>query len=360
MGNLSGKISFIILLNSLSTGLLFMQLFFNQHPWKVQKEFLLFNSSFLFLSLVYTYSVGRFQILSQIKLLTKKIQFFFHSKYYPVSTSLPSNELGNLEASFNSVIQSYNAALEDHKQLEQAKTQFVSIASHELRTPLTSIKGSLNLVKNGYLGDIPPKALQAIQIAERESDRLVSIVNTLLDLAKIESGELKINKQWTSLESIILQTCQSLYSLIKQKNINIENVQIINLEVHIDAELIQQVLYNLLSNAIKYSPQNSTIVIQQKIIINSIEINIKDEGPGVPKADKHKIFESFRQSIKPKDHLVKGSGLGLSIAKSIIEQHNGEIGIQDNDEVETQDKATQGSVFFFRLPNIRKKTKKAA
>lgn len=353
MGNLSSKISFIILLNTLSTGLLFVQLFFNKYPWKMQKELLLFNSAFLFLSLVYTYSVGRFQILYQIKLLTKKIQFFFHSKHYPVNTSLPSNELGNLEASFNSVIQSYNAALEDHKQLEQAKTQFVSIASHELRTPLTSIKGSLNLVKNGYLGDIPPKALQAIKIAERESDRLISIVNTLLDLAKIESGELKINKQWTSLESIILQTCQSLYSLIKQKNINIENIQIINLEVHIDSELIQQVLYNLLSNAIKYSPKNSTIVIQQKLITNSqIEISIKDKGPGVPEVDRHKIFESFRQSIKPKDHLVKGSGLGLSIAKSIVEQHNGEIGIKNNTQ--------QGSVFFFRLPSIRRKTKKAA
>ncbi|MBE8221316.1 MAG: HAMP domain-containing histidine kinase [Bdellovibrionales bacterium] len=353
MGSLSSKISFIILLNIISTGLLFVQLFFNNQPLKIQKEFLLFNSAFLFLSLVYTYSVGKFQILSQIKLLTKKIQFFFHSNHYPVSTSLPSNELGNLEASFNSVIQSYSAALEDHKQLERAKTQFVSIASHELRTPLTSIKGSLNLVKNGYLGDIPPKALQAIKIAERESDRLVSIVNTLLDLAKIESGELKINKQWCSLNSIILQTCQSLYSLIKQKNINIENVQIVDLEVNIDAELIQQVLYNLLSNAIKYSPKDSSIIVQQKIINNSkIEINIKDSGPGVPKVDRHKIFESFRQSIKPKDHLVKGSGLGLSIAKSIVEQHSGEIGVKDN--------STGGSIFFFILPGVRKKIKKAA
>ncbi|MBE8163477.1 MAG: HAMP domain-containing histidine kinase [Bdellovibrionaceae bacterium] len=354
MGNLSSKISFIIILNTLSTGLLCLQLFFYKQPWKTQKDFLLFNSAFLFLSLVYIYSVGRFQMLSQIKILTKKIQFFFHNKDYPVSTSLPSNELGNLEATFDSVIQSYSAALKDHKQLEQAKTQFVSIASHELRTPLTSIKGSLNLVKNGYLGDIPPKALQTIKIAERESDRLISIVNTLLDLAKIESGELKINKQWTSLQSIILQTCQSLYSLIKQKNINIENIQITGLKVFIDAELIQQVLYNLLSNAIKYSPNNSNIIIQQKIIDNSqVEINIKDSGPGVPKEDRHKIFESFRQSIKPKDSLVKGSGLGLSIAKSIVAQHNGEIGIKDND-------GQAGSVFFFKLPNIRQATKKVA
>lgn len=353
MGNLSSKISFIILLNTFSTGLLFVQLFFNKHPWKMQKDFLLFNSAFLFLSLIYIYAVSRFHILSQIKILTKKIQFFFHSKHYPVNTSLPSNELGNLEASFNSVIQSYTAALEDHKQLEQAKTQFVSIASHELRTPLTSIKGSLNLVKNGYLGDIPPKALNAIQIAERESDRLVSIVNSLLDLAKIESGELKPNKKWTTLEPIVLQTCQSLYSLIKQKNINIENIKILNLEVNIDSELIQQVLYNLLSNAIKYSPQNGSIIIQQKIVDNSkVEINIKDEGPGVPKSDQNKIFESFRQSIKPKDHLVKGSGLGLSIAKSIVEQHSGDIGIKDN--------AKQGSIFYFRLPEIRKKKQQQA
>lgn len=351
MGNLSSKISFIILLNTISTGLLFIQLYFYRHTLKMQKDFLIFNSAFLFLSLIYIYATSRFHILAQIKILTKKIQFFFHSKHYPVNTSLPSNELGNLEASFNSVIQSYTAALEDHKQLEQAKTQFVSIASHELRTPLTSIKGSLNLVKNGYLGEIPQKALHAIQIAEQESDRLVSIVNTLLDLAKIESGELKPHKKWLSLEPIIIETCQSLYSLIKQKNINIENIQILNLETHIDPNLIQQVLYNLLSNAIKYSPNDGNIIIQQKILNNSVlEINIIDEGPGVPNADRKKIFESFRQSIKPKDHLVKGSGLGLSIAKSIIEQHNGEIGIKNTTK--------QGSVFYFRLPEIRKKNRK--
>lgn len=352
MNSLSGKINFIIFLNISSTGLLFVQLFFGENTWKIEKNFLLFNSAFLFLSIIYIYSVSRFQILSQVKLLTKKIQCFFHSKHYPVSTSLPSNELGHLEASFNSVIQSYSAALEDHRQLEQAKTQFVSIASHELRTPLTSIKGSLNLVKNGYLGDISPKALQAITIAERESDRLVSIVNTLLDLAKIESGELKINKSWASLEGLIVQTCQSLYSLIKKKNINIENIQIVDLEVYIDKELIQQVLYNLLSNAIKYSPQNGNIVIRQQIVAKSqIEISIKDQGPGVLKKDRKEIFESFRQSIKPKDHLVKGSGLGLSIAKSIIEQHQGEIGLKSS---------SVGSVFFFRLSGLRKKNKKQA
>jgi signal transduction histidine kinase len=230
------------------------------------------------------------------------------------------------------------------KKLDKAKSEFLSIASHQLRTPLAAIKGYISMILDGDYGKINPKIEKAVQNIYNSNERLVKLVNNLLNVSKIESGKIKMNYEKIQLEDVISETVSELKIKAEEKKlkINWHKPKSVLPFVIVDRSRIKQVFLNVIDNAIKYTRKGS-ISIKAKIQDEKYIIEISDTGRGVPKEDFHRLFDSFtRGEIGFLDH-TEGAGLGLYIAKKFVEAHKGEI------SVESQGK-NKGSTFYIELP----------
>jgi signal transduction histidine kinase len=272
----------------------------------------------------------RSHIFRPLTKLSNRMMDFLIDKYSFKFTIPDNTEVGDLQRTFNSLAQRVLNHMEELKQLDSAKSEFLSIASHELRTPMTSIKGSLGLLKSGITGKLDPAGIHLIDIAEKETDRLIRLINDLLDLAKIEANSVQFDKKWSSVEELIKKTLQSLEGLASAAGVHFELVtpEISPLAL-IDTDRMQQVLNNLISNALKFSPKGSKITV--KLLASAergLRIEVIDQGPGIDLDVQERIFEKFSQGTCPQNPLVAGTGLGLTIAKAITEQHEGEITVK--------------------------------
>lgn len=230
----------------------------------------------------------------------------------------------------------------ERSRIEKMKDEFISIVSHELRTPLTSLRGSLGLVIGGMTGEIPDKAKEFLSMAEKNADRLTLLINDILDIQAIESGQLSFDIHSTDLADVLHTAIDENMNFAKQSAISIDITDINQaLPVHIDASRIQQVLDNLLSNAIKFSPENDVVTVSTSVNDNQVVISVCDNGPGVTEAFQSSLFDKFTQGEESSTRKFSGSGLGLSIAKGIIEQHGSSITYQRS--------ASGGSCFSFAL-----------
>lgn len=285
-------------------------------------------------------------IFSPIRLLAHRMYEFLSNRYsYEFVQPLP-DEIGHLHGTFNVMAQRVLQNMRELTTLDQAKSEFLSIASHELRTPLTSIKGSLSLLRSGIAGTLNDEASQLLAIAEIETDRLIRLINDLLDLAKIEAGRFPLHPQWTSAQKLSDVTLQSLNGFAEQAHVKLASRVENAFEIYIDGDRIQQVLTNLISNAIKFSPQNSTVEVAFVLDSNQhVCVEVHDQGRGIAPDDQELIFQKFRQATSESNPLVKGTGLGLAIAKALVEEHGGEIGVRSV--------VGQGSTFYFTLPHWR-------
>lgn len=298
----------------------------------------------LSLLLIYYYTVR--STFKPIKVLYKRMLDFLNNRYTYEFTVPNTNEVGNLHATFNSLAQRVLKNMDELKSLDKAKSEFLSIASHELRTPLTSIKGSLSLLKMGMGGQLDDKASNLMHIAEVETDRLIRLINDLLDLAKIEAGKFPLKKDWCSLNETLNQTIFSMDGLCNTANVPIELGSIPSIDIFADKDRIQQILTNFLSNAIKYNPKGKSVRIDIEIDPQEqLYILVSDQGIGITPEDQEIIFQKFRQSTGPNNPLVKGTGLGLAIAKALVEEHNGEINVRS--------KPNEGATFYFTLRDWR-------
>ena len=297
-----------------------------------------------FFILLYYFNFG---ILSPLQSLSNRMMEFLLDQYTFRFSTPPNNEIGNLERTFNSLAQRVLNNMDELKALDRAKSEFVSIASHELRTPLTSIKGSLGLLSSQIVGKIDDEAKDLVAVAEQETDRLVRLINDMLDIAKIESRSLTLKKDWSSLKRLVKQTAQGLQGFASAAQVHIQIVEPLReIEVFMDADRIQQIITNLVSNAIKYSPENGSVTIEYNIVDEEkIVISIIDQGQGISEENQALIFEKFRQATDSSTHLVKGTGLGLAISKALVEEHNGSIGVNST--------PGQGSNFYFTLSEWR-------
>lgn len=285
-------------------------------------------------------------VIRPIQSLSRKMVDFLNDRY-TYQFSVPSmDEIGHMQQTFNSLAQRVIQNMEQLKTLDQAKSEFLSIASHELRTPLTSIKGSLSLMRSGVVGHMNEMADNLLTIAENETDRLIRLINDILDLAKIEARKLPLTQDWHSLNKLVETSLQSLQGLAQQADVTLVADAMPVVDAYMDEDRIQQVLTNLMSNAIKFSPKGKQVIVRCEINDDGeLVIEVCDQGRGIDPQDQEAIFQKFRQATNAKNPLVKGTGLGLAIARALVEQHGGKIAVRST--------PGQGSVFYFTIPEWR-------
>ncbi len=228
-------------------------------------------------------------------------------------------------------------------QIEQLRSQFVSTASHELRTPLTSIMGALGLLRSSVVGPLSQKAEQLVTVAYDNCDRLVHLINDLLDVEKMVAGKVAFDFKAESLAHLLTQAKELNAFFADQHGATIV-VDPIEPDVTLDVDEVRfaQVMANLLSNAAKYSPPGGRITISARRLDGAVRISVSDQGPGVPQDFRPHIFERFAQASGAEGARKGGTGLGLSIAKAIVEAHKGTIGFDTKDG--------EGATFYFELP----------
>jgi signal transduction histidine kinase len=232
----------------------------------------------------------------------------------------------------------------ERKKMEREKAEFVSVVSHELRTPLTAIRGSLGLLRGGVAGELPKLCADMVALAYDNTDRLGRMINDLLDMQKIESGKMEFNCVPNSLSSLLDSALASNKPYGAQLGVNIAiEGSIPDLRINIDEGRFQQVMSNLLSNACKFSPRDSTVILSaSKTEDGRVKVTIGDKGRGIPAEFRERIFNRFSQADSSATRAKGGSGLGLSIARDIVLQMQGEI---DYESV-----PGQGTVFFITFP----------
>lgn len=232
----------------------------------------------------------------------------------------------------------------ERKEVERLKKEFVSTVSHELRTPLTSIRGSLTLLSVGAMGALPDQAKKVVSIAERNTIRLIGLINDILDIEKLEAGKLDMVFENTGMKDILERSEQSVNTFAANNGVKLEMLPS-DAEVYADGDRIVQVLVNLLSNAIKFSPQGQTVTVVVEDAAGFVQVRVIDRGRGIPEKFKKLLFQRFQQ-VEASDAKKKGgTGLGLAICKGIIEQHGGQIGVESEEG--------KGSTFWFRIPPAR-------
>jgi PAS domain S-box-containing protein len=227
--------------------------------------------------------------------------------------------------------------------LSRTKEHIISVVSHEIRTPLTTIKGSLGLLKSGQFGTISDESEKLLALAIENSDRLMILVNDLLDLEKIEAKRNHLNIQKFFIDDLIAQSTRQISMLSSKKKITI-SASTEHEEILADRDRLLQVITNLLHNAVKFSPENSMITIDAFFHDGEYIIQVKDEGIGLPDNQLTKVFEPFTQLAKIDSRTNDGSGLGLSICQGIVESHGGRI--------KASNRFPRGSVFEFSVPHI--------
>lgn len=249
-----------------------------------------------------------------------------------------------------SVVAIHNAQLfseieEKGKELEIAnkhKSEFLANMSHELRTPLNAILGFTELIIDNIYGDVPEKILEVLERVEKNGLHLLSLINDVLDLSKIEAGRLKLSLNDYSMQSIIETAVTSLEVLALEKKLKLSvSIQEDIGKGHGDEQRISQVILNLVGNAIKFTDRG-VVRIDAKLKNRDFIISISDTGPGLSEEDQETIFEEFRQADGSSTRKKGGTGLGLSISKKIIEMHKGNIGVEST--------LGKGSTFWFSLP----------
>jgi len=256
--------------------------------------------------------------------------------HVPVEVSTSTVSLGR-EDVYTGIVRD----ITERKEVEERVKDFYSMVSHELRTPLASIRTALGLMES-FSDELSDKTRPVVRIAAAEADRLMRLINDILDMRKIESGKLELALDAFDASDLLRKAIEGIDSLAHQAQVTIKNEANTALDVYCDGDRILQVLSNILANAVKYSPSPGKVIVACEKSGSSCKISIRDFGPGVAKNQAHKLFGRFEQ-LRAKDGKNRaGSGLGLAIAKAIVEQHGGEIGVELPDG--------GGSIFWFSLP----------
>ncbi len=233
--------------------------------------------------------------------------------------------------------------LTERRKIDKLKSEFISTVSHELRTPLTSIRGSLGLLRGGVTGELPPQIKPMIEIAYSNAERLVRLINDILDMEKIESGKMHFDLKTVELLPLIEQSLAANHGYGEQHQVRFAlGATLPGARVNVDTDRLSQVLANLLSNAAKFSPPGDEVTVSVKESGPLLRVEVSDHGSGIPEEFRARIFQKFSQADSSDTKQKGGTGLGLSITKAIVEKMGGNIGFVSE--------AGRGTTFFFELP----------
>jgi len=272
-------------------------------------------------------------LIKDIKNLNDAVKFISKGNFDKKLNITRTDELGELAENFNHMA-------EDLSNLEELRRTFISNLSHDIRSPLTSIKGFLQAVLDGTI----PREKQDkyIRIALNESERLTKMTNDILDLSKMESGEINLVKTEFNINNLLVNEIDKFETRLLEKNVHVELKLFEGTDiVNADKEQITRVIYNLIDNAVKFVEVQGKIEIETRLKKNKIYVTIKNTGTVIPKDELRHIWNRFRKVDKSRGEDKRGSGLGLSIVKTIISNH------EENIEVRSGDK--EGTVFTFSL-----------
>ncbi|NJK68052.1 MAG: PAS domain-containing protein [Microcoleus sp. CSU_2_2] len=233
------------------------------------------------------------------------------------------------------------ADVTESRAIEKMKNEFISIVSHELRTPLASIRGSLGLLVAGVLQNQPETAKRMLEIASSDTERLVRLVNDILDLERLNSSQVTLAKQWCDAATLMRQSVETVHSLAADNKINL-SILPETAQIWAEPDRIIQTLVNFLSNAIKFSPPGSTVTLRVQAMVDRVLFEVKDRGRGIPADKLETIFGRFQQVDASDSRQKGGTGLGLAICRSIVQQHGGRIWAESV--------VGEGSSFYFTLP----------
>jgi len=271
----------------------------------------------------------------------------------PESAVAPNREMAALARTFEQLAASTaqrERQMQDDivklRDLERLKRDFVSTVSHELRTPLTSMRGAIGLILGGKVGDLPPKAGELLRIAMTNTERLIRLINDILDIEKIDAGHSDIRREPLRLRPLLQTTISGVESFARDHGCAVALISgpEIDADVVGDADRLIQVFTNLLSNAIKFSPAGQPVVVRMKLEPDQVVVRVRDRGPGIPPEFASQIFGRFQQAGGAESRQSGGTGLGLNIARAIVELHGGRIGFEAV--------AHGGTDFWVALPRV--------
>lgn len=231
--------------------------------------------------------------------------------------------------------------ISEAKRLEEMKSDFLSTVSHELRTPLTTVKGYVSLLLNPKSQISEEKKTEFLQAIEKQADNLAQMINELLDVSRLEAGQFELKKQLVQLKTMIEKVIVNLHPRVRNRTIEVKLPPELP-PVFVDPDRTEQVFTNLIDNALKYSPADKPVIIEGWKENEKVVVMVQDFGPGIAPAEIPHIFEKFHRVDRRLSREIEGTGLGLYIAKNLIEAHGGEIWVESQ--------LNQGSKFFVALP----------
>lgn len=252
------------------------------------------------------------------------------------------DEIEMLSKAFNQTTLALGKMAEERKELDSAKTEFLSMTSHELRSPMTPMKAQLQMLEEGYFGKLSEKQKESINIITRNADRLDNIICDFLEISRIEAARLRFDFRETDIVQTIRETVKFMEGFAKEKNIKLEiDVGEIPI-IQADPDRISQVLRNLINNAIKFSKENSNIIISAHKKDDYVLFSVHDYGCGLTPENQIRVFEPFYQVENVNRNRHDGTGLGLAICRGIVKSQKGKIWIES--------RISHGSKFYFTFP----------
>ena len=268
---------------------------------------------------------------------------FFHNKEYEIYTKEGKNKtvLISTELIYLSGVKCTLNIINDITERKRMEDEFISLVSHELRTPMNSIIGALDILGTQELGTLTQQGQQIINIATNNTERLIRLVNDILDLERIKSGKIAMRPVECQADELLIQAAQAMQGMADSARVTL-SVESIPVQIYADPDRILQTLTNLLSNAIKFSESGGTVWLRSKLSSEPLQIEVQDQGRGIPEDKLQLIFERFQQVDASDSRTKGGTGLGLPICRSIVEQHKGRIWVESSPD--------RGSIFYVQLP----------
>jgi len=296
---------------------------------------ILMTGGFLILGIAISFVINR-SIIRPLSMMEKKTKEIAKGDFKGDLNLSSPPELAELAGAFNRMCNMLN-------ELDKMKSDFFSTVAHELRNPLSSIKMAIGLLLVGKEGSVTEGQKELLALIDAESNRLIRLLNSLLDLAKMEAGMMTYHFEKKDLALLIDQVIKEMKPLVLTKEIGLESRMVDALPIlNMDTERILEVLRNLIGNAVKFTAHGGYVKVSTRRVDQGVEVSVTDTGPGIPAEYLSTIFEKFRQTPHQGSNQSRGTGLGLAIAKQIVTDHGGRIWAES--------KPGHGSTFLFVLP----------